>query len=105
MQISRAATSRANGKFPCKMRLRSGGKRRRFFVSHMDPLNLLVGVNRVRDAVERMARNSVNLPDSCFGKNIHQQICYFFLGHDYILSDLMKEDLTFCPLAWFLSIS
>jgi hypothetical protein len=95
MQIARAATSRANGKFPGKMRLRSRGKRRRFFVSHMDPLNLLVCANRVRDAIERIARNAVNLPDSCFGKNIHQQIGYFFPGHDCILSDGMKEDLSF----------
>src|SRR6202051_2537379 len=34
MQIARPATSRANGKFPGKMRLRSGGKRRRFLVPH-----------------------------------------------------------------------
>src|ERR1700688_3096405 len=95
MQIPRAATSRANGQFPREMRFRAGGKRRRLFVSHMDPLNLLVCTNRVRDAIERIAGNAVNLPDSRFGKNIHQQICHVFPGHDYILSDGMKEELSF----------
>src|ERR1700684_2837571 len=55
MQIARAATSRAHGYIPAKMRFRAGGKRRRLLVSHMDPLNLFVRANRVRDAVERIA--------------------------------------------------
>jgi hypothetical protein len=95
MQVAWAATSRANGQFPREMRFRAGGKRRRLFVSHMDPLNWLVCANRVRDAIERIAGNAVNTPNSSFGKNIHQQICYVFPGHDYILSDGMKEELSF----------
>jgi hypothetical protein len=77
------------------MRLRSGGKRRRLLVPHMDPLNLLVGANRVRDAIERIARNAVYSPDSCFGKNIHQQICYFFLRHKAGFIEGSKRELSF----------
>jgi hypothetical protein len=95
MQIAWAATSRANGQVPREMRFRAGRKRCRLLVSHMDPLNLRVCANRVRDAIERISANAVNLPDSCFGKNIHQQVCYVFPGHDDILSNGIQDDLTF----------
>jgi hypothetical protein len=95
MQIAGAATSRAHGKFPDKMRFRAGRKRRRFLVPHMDPLNLLVCANRVRNAIERIAGNAINLPDSCFGKNIHQQIGYFFLRHKTGLIEGSQRELSF----------
>src|SRR5580704_8657828 len=81
MQIARAATSRANGQLPGKMRFRASGKRRRLFMSYMHPLNLLVCANRIRDAIERVPRYAVHSPNSRFSKNIHQQVGDFFLGH------------------------
>src|SRR4029077_7959996 len=80
------------------MRFSTSGKRRRLFMSHMNPLNLFLCANRVRDAVERVAGNTVNLPNSCFSENIHQQVRYFFRGHDAFLSEGMKEKFNFSPM-------
>jgi len=63
-----------------EMSFRSSGKRCRLFMPDMNPLNLFLGANRVGDAVERVAGNTVNLPNSCFSENLYQQVCYFFLG-------------------------
>src|SRR5438309_11856000 len=83
-----------------EMRFRSGGKRCRLLMSRMNPLNSFLCANRVRDAVERVAGNTVNLPNSCFSENIHQQFCYFFLSHGAILSEGMEEEFTFSPVLW-----
>src|SRR5262245_61543277 len=86
MQIARTTTAGAGGQSSCQMRFRASGKRCCLFMSHMNPLNLFLCANRIRDSVERVARNSVNLPNSRFSENIHQQVRYFFLGHGAILS-------------------
>jgi hypothetical protein len=65
---------------------------------HVNPLNLFSCANRVGDSVQRVAANTVDLPNSCFSENLHQQVCYFFLGHDAILSDGMKEEFNFFPV-------
>jgi hypothetical protein len=80
MQISGSAATGANSQPPREMRFRSSGKRRRLFMSHMNPLKSFLCANRVRNAVERVAGNTVDLPNSCFRKHIHQQVRYF-LGH------------------------
>src|SRR3989442_15952659 len=82
------------------MRLRSSGKRCRLFMSHMNPMNLFLCANRVCDTVERVAGNTVNLPDSSFSENIHQQVRYLFLSHGAILSEGMEEEFTFSPVVW-----
>ena len=63
------------------MGFRAGGKRRRFFMSHMNPSNLFMSPNRVRDSVERIAGDSVNSLDSCRSESIHKQVRYLFLRH------------------------
>ena len=65
MQVPGTAAPGADGQPSCEMRFRSSGKRCRLFMSHMNPLNLLLCPNRVRDAVKRVAGNTVNLPNTC----------------------------------------
>src|SRR6267154_786573 len=81
MQVPGTAAPRADRQPPCEMRLRSSSKRCRLFMSHMNPLNLFPRANRVRNAVERVAGNTVNSLNSYFHQHIHQQLRYFLLGH------------------------
>src|SRR5882762_2165648 len=81
MQIPGTAAPRADRQPPREMSFRSSGKRCRLFMPDMNPLNLFLGANRLGDAVERVAGNTVNLPNSCFSENLYQQVCYFFLAH------------------------
>src|SRR6267378_1019298 len=81
MQIPGTAAPRADRQPPREMSFRSSGKGCRLFMPDMNPLNLFLCANRVGDAIERVAGNTVNLPNSCFSENLHQQVCYFFLGH------------------------
>ncbi len=77
------------------MSFRSSGKGCRLLMPHVNPLNLFLCANRVGDAIERVPGNTVNLPNSRFSENLHQQVCYVFPGHDDILSERRKEELTF----------
>jgi hypothetical protein len=52
MQIAGTATPRADSKLSGKMCLRASSERGRFFMSHVNPLNLLLLSNRVGDPVE-----------------------------------------------------
>jgi hypothetical protein len=70
----------------------------RLLMSHMNPLNLFLCANRVRDAVEGVAGNTVNLPNSCFSEKIHQQVRYFFRGHNAFFCEGMKEEFNFSPM-------
>jgi hypothetical protein len=82
------------------MSFSSSGKRCGLFMPHVNPLHLFLCANRVGDAVERVAGNPVNLSNSCFRENLHQQVRYFFPGHDAILSEAMKEEFNFFPMLW-----
>jgi len=77
------------------MRFRSSSKRRRLFMPYVNPLNSFACANLIRNAIERVAGNAVNSRNSRFRQYIHQQVCYVFPGHDDILSEGMKEELTF----------
>jgi len=59
--------------------------------------------NRVRDAVERVAGNTVNLPYSCFRENIHQQVCYIFLSHGVSFPREWRKTSPFLGCCGFLS--
>src|SRR5216684_2618838 len=95
MQVTGTAAAGADRQTPCEMRFRSSSKRRRLFMPYVNPLHSFACANRIRDPVERVAGNAVNSLNSCFRQYIHQQVCYVFLGHDDILSEGMKEELTF----------
>src|SRR5437588_12424736 len=51
MQVAGPTTSRADREASGEVRFRAGGKRRRLFVSDVDPLNLFLPTNRVGDPV------------------------------------------------------
>jgi hypothetical protein len=68
------------------------GKRCRFFMAQMDPIKFSGGSNRVGNAVERITRDSENLPNSSFGQNIHQHVRYFLLRHYGLLFQEMLRD-------------
>src|ERR1700674_1836798 len=103
MQVPGTATPGADRQLSREMRFRSGGKRCRLFMSHVNPLKLFLCANRVRDAVQRVARNTVNPLYSRLRENIHQQVRYFFLGHGAVLSGGWKEELNFSLMVWLLS--
>ena len=81
MQIARTAAPGADRQCARKMRFRSRGKGGRFFMAYANPLNVASSPHRVRDAVQRIARNAVDSPDARIRKNLHQQIRYCFLCH------------------------
>src|ERR1700675_1547327 len=103
MQIPGPATPCANSQPSSEMSFRSGGKRRRLFMSHVNPLNLISCANRVRNAIERVARKTVNPPNPCVYENIHQQVRNLFLGHDAILSERIEKECNFPDGVAFLS--
>src|SRR5438445_10400246 len=98
MQVPGTAAPGANRQPSCEMRFRASGERRGFLMPHMNPLNLFLCANRVRDAIERVAGNTVNLPNSCFSESIHQQVRYFFRGHDAFFREGMKEKFNFSTM-------
>src|SRR6267143_982297 len=95
MQIPGTAAPGAYSQPSREVSFRSGGKRRCLFMSDVNPLNLFSFANRVGNAIERVAGNTINPPNPCFCENIHQQVRYFFLGHDAILSEGIEEEFSF----------
>src|SRR6202521_2318406 len=100
MQIPGTAAPGAYSQPSREMSFRSGGKRRCLFMSHVNPLNFFSCANRVGNAIERVAGNTVNPPNPCFCENIHQQVRYVFLGPDAILSKGIEEEFNFSPMVW-----
>src|ERR1035438_6082179 len=57
------------------------GKSRHFFMPKMNPFQLFRCPDRVGNAVERVAGDAVNPPNSRRSQNIDQQISYLLLRH------------------------
>src|SRR5260370_806747 len=83
VQVPGTTTPGADRQPSREMCLRSGGKCCRLFMSHVNPSNSFLCSNRVRDAIERVAGNTVDLPNACFRENIDQQVRDFCLGHPH----------------------
>src|SRR6266850_992957 len=92
MQIPGTAAPSAERQPPREVSFSSSGKGCCLFMSHMNPLKLLLCANGVGDAVERVARYAVDTPNSCFREDFHQQVRYFFLSHTKILFPFWKSD-------------
>src|SRR2546430_432890 len=60
MQITGATTAGADCQASGEMRVRARGKRRRLFMSHVNPLDIVLFADGIRDAIERVARDSVD---------------------------------------------
>src|SRR5271165_6325591 len=80
MQISRPTTAGADGQFPGQMRFGTGRKGCRFFMAHVNPMDILSRADRVGNAVQRISGNAVYPLNSCLHKNFHKKIRYI-LGH------------------------
>src|SRR5438094_509644 len=81
MQIPGTTTSGAHRQAAGQMRFRSGGEGRRFLVTNVHPMDLLIAANGVRDPVQRIAGDAVDPLNSRRAENIDELICYPFLGH------------------------
>jgi hypothetical protein len=71
VQISGTAAPGANRQPSGEMRIRARGEGRRFFMPQMNPIQLFGCSNRVGNAIERVAGDTVNPPDPRFRQNIH----------------------------------
>jgi hypothetical protein len=60
VQIAGATTTGPHREFTCQLSLRAGGKSRDFFMSDGNPLDLVADAQRLGDAIERIAHQSVN---------------------------------------------
>src|SRR5580693_9778279 len=64
------------------MRLRARRERGCFLVARANPLDLFTAANRIRDAIERIARQAINSLDARSHQNVYQQVRNS-LGHFY----------------------
>jgi hypothetical protein len=63
------------------MCFRSGCKCGCLFVAHVDPSNLLLSSNRIRDSIEGVTGDSVDSFHACGRKHLHKQIRHGFPSH------------------------
>jgi hypothetical protein len=61
-----------------EVRFSASRKRSGLLMPRANPADLVALANCIRDSVERVADNAVDSPDTCFSKNIHQQVRHFF---------------------------
>ena len=71
MEIARPATSRAHREIPGQLRFRAGRKRRRLFMPHRHPLQIFPRPDRIGDAVQRIAHQSINSLHARRDERIH----------------------------------
>jgi hypothetical protein len=88
MQIARTAASGTDRQLAREVRFGTGGECGGFLVSHTHPMNVSSRAQAVGDAVQRVAGNSVDPADTCFGKNIHKHFCNIFLCHLAVISSV-----------------
>jgi hypothetical protein len=94
MEIAGAATPRAHRQISGQMRFSASCKSGSFFVSYMDPLEIVAGVNRIRDAVEGVAGQSVDSPHSRICEYVDEQFSHI-LRHWSILHSAFTEQSSF----------
>src|SRR5271163_5364170 len=92
MHVSRPATSGAHRQFTREMRLCSGRECACLLIAHANPLDIVAGANRIRHAIERIARNSVNSLNACTHQDVYQQISHS-LCHCHSLPNLIVPEL------------
>src|ERR1700683_1358133 len=76
VHISRPTASSAYRQFAGEMRLRAGRERAGLLIAHANPLDVLAGTNRIRHAIERIARDSVNYLNARFHQDVYQQVSH-----------------------------
>jgi hypothetical protein len=76
VHVSRPAASGAYRQFASEMRLCAGRERGCLLMAHANPLDVLAGANRIRDAIERIAGDSVNSLNARFQQDVYQQVSH-----------------------------
>src|SRR5712671_896749 len=64
VQVARTATSGANRETTCDMRIRAGRERGDLLVPDMQPLNAAMAAQRIGEAIEAVAHDSVDALDT-----------------------------------------
>ena len=82
MHVSGPAASGAYSQFASEMRLCTRRERGCLLMPHANPLDILAGANRIRDAIERIAREAVNSLNARSHQDVYQQVshslCHFY---------------------------
>jgi hypothetical protein len=72
MQIARSGASGTDCKLSRKVCFGPGGERCRLFMPDVNPSNLLLFANRIRDSIHRVARNAIYPFNSRLGECIYE---------------------------------
>ena len=78
MQIAWAAASCADGELSGQMRLGAGGKGGDLLVPHMQPLDLSLTADSIREPVEAVANDAVDALDAGGGESFDELVCNSF---------------------------
>src|SRR6202171_1265075 len=84
VQVAWAATSGADREAACDMRIRAGRERGDFLVPDMQPLHAAVAPQRIGEAIEAVAHDSIDTLDTGGGEGFDHLVCDC-LCHDILL--------------------
>lgn len=74
MQVAGSATTGTHRDAAGEMRLCAGGKGRDLLVAHVNPFDLALATNRVREAVQAVAHDSIDALDARGGERLGELI-------------------------------
>src|ERR1700722_19364333 len=89
VHVPRPTASGAYRQLAGKVLLCAGRERACLFIAHTNPFDVLADADRIRDAIERIARNSVNALNLRFHQNVYQQVSHSFC-HGHSLPDFVE---------------
>ncbi len=76
VQIARSAAARAHREFTCQVRLGAGSEGGNFLVPDMDPLDLALTANGIRQTIETIADDAIDPLDARGGQCCCELVCY-----------------------------
>src|SRR5258705_13270434 len=85
VQVARTATSGADRETTCDMRIRASRERGDFLVPDMQPLNAAMAPQRIGEAIEAVAHDSINTLDTRGGEGFDHLVCNC-VCHDILLT-------------------
>src|SRR6266851_5902803 len=85
VQVARTATSGADRETTCDMRIRAGGERGDFLVPDMQPLHAAMAAQRIGEAIEAVAYDSIDALDTGGGEGFDHLVCNS-ARHDILLT-------------------
>ena len=82
MQIARPAASGTHRQFACQMRLGPGGECGDLFMPHMEPLDLGLPAQRIRQPIQAVADDAIDAPNPGRSQRFRELVGYRF-RHDF----------------------